>query len=83
MIKSQSINYLVIADDSIRSKLLSKIDDEHYIISTIYQLSLDSEKNGTYTIQLYKSDDLINWTFITNIYSANYNIEEIYILYDE
>lgn len=62
-----------------------KVNDTYYITMTEIEGSVNNSdinaKNGTYTVHLYKSSDLKQWDFVTDIIKADNNIEDVDIFY--
>lgn len=64
---------------------LCKVDDEYYITVThidgAVNLDKESEENGEYWLNLYKSHDLLHWDFVTEVVRCKNNIEDIDLNY--
>lgn len=57
-----------------------KFNGRYYLASTRIDGTVNSkdptEENGHYTIELYRSDDLINWNQVSTIVEADFNLED-------
>lgn len=60
---------------------MTKVDDTYYITVTDIKGNVNNsdknEKNGTYTIKLYQSTDLLNWIFVSDVVSTHNNLEDV------
>lgn len=77
-------NTLILNDNLTRiDPSLVKFKDHYYLTSTVVEGTINradyKTKNGIYTIQLFESVDLVNWNYITDIYSAENNLEDVEI----
>lgn len=81
-------NYLILNDGAMRiDPSLVKLGDTYFLSSTRIEGTVNradyEEENGIYTIELYASTDLENWSFVTAIYSKDQNLEDVELNADD
>lgn len=63
-----------------------KVEQTYYMTVTEIEGTVNNAdpnaENGTYTLHLYKSDNLTDWEFVQDIVSAKNNIEDVDLFYD-
>ncbi len=79
----QSISNTIIAENvnlQIDPSII-KVDNTYFITLTEIYGNVNNgdatQENGTYTIHLYRSDDLKNWTFVSDIAHQKNNLEDV------
>lgn len=80
-------NYLIIDDGQPRiDPSIVKYGDRYFLSATHVQGTVnrasEDEPPGTYTIQLFTSVDLMSWSYIGDVYSAETNLEDIELYAD-
>ena len=64
---------------------LIKVQDTYYLTATEIQGTANNAdinaENGTYTLHLFKSTDLTNWSLVQDVITAKNNIEDVDIMY--
>lgn len=90
-------SFLVCTGDELRiDPTIFKIKDRYFITCTRIKGAINNgnpvHENGVYTIELYTSSDLEHWEKVTDVISANENLEdvdvlvcedEIYVVYEQ
>ena len=65
---------------------IMKYGEEYYITITSIQGNVnngdDTQQNGVYTVQMYKSKDLKTWDYVSDIVKYQNNIEDIDLIHD-
>lgn len=65
---------------------ITKVNDTYYVSSTKIDgnvnISDPNINNGQYTLQLYKSNNLIEWEYVSDILSYKSNVEDIDLIDD-
>ncbi len=75
-------NEIIMETDNLQiDPTIIKVQDTYYITvteieGTVNNADINSE-NGIYTVHLYQSTDLSNWQYVTDVVTANNNIEDI------
>ena len=75
-------NQIIMETDNLQiDPTIIKVQDKYYITvteieGTVNNSDINSE-NGIYTVHLYQSADLSNWQYVTDVVTANNNIEDI------
>ena len=64
-----------------------KIDKTYYLTSTRINGEINradpAKENGAYALSLYRSNDLMNWTYVRDIVNEKSNIEDIDLMNDD
>lgn len=79
-------NHIVMHTNNLQiDPTIIKVKDSYYATMTEIEGNINNadlnNDNGIYTIHLYKSDNLLDWNFISNIRSEKYNLEDVETLY--
>lgn len=77
---------LTAGDDLRIDPTIIKIGKTYYMTSTLIKGTVNQSdpnaENGYYTIEMYSSEDLKNWTHISDIAAAENNLEDVDIMAD-
>lgn len=75
-------NYLIANDGSLRiDPSIAKLNNKYYLTTTVVEGTINRdnyyEDNGFYKVQIFQSEDLINWTLISDVLALESNIEDV------
>lgn len=76
------LNEIIMRNDKMTiDPTILKINDTYFITVTTINGTINNSNpdkdNGIYSVDLYKSKDLLNWTYIDTIIRDNHNIEDL------